>query len=260
MVHTVKIGYASSASARGRNSSSSRGPSSRNSIDSANLPEPFPRPQTPLEKKRDPATNIPPADYRNMHLLTAKVKSVLSGDSVILCAVDNPAKERILSLAYCTSPHLKRDADERWAYDSRDALRRLIVGRVVQFTILYTIPNTMREYGIIFMGDSRKLPEEMVKEGWLKLREDAGRKEDSPEATSQLDRLRYLEATARSLDKGLWGTTGGIYQVQHDMGDPQSFLAEYKGQTIDGLVERVLSGDRMLVRLIITPTKHIQGG
>jgi staphylococcal nuclease domain-containing protein 1 len=43
------------------------------------------------------------------------------------------------------------------------------------------------------------------------------------------------------------------------MGDPQTFLDTWKGKTVDGLVERVLSGDRMLVRLLISPTKHIQG-
>jgi staphylococcal nuclease domain-containing protein 1 len=42
------------------------------------------------------------------------------------------------------------------------------------------------------------------------------------------------------------------------MGNPQQFLDEWKGKTADGLVERVLSGNRMLLRLIISPTKHVQ--
>lgn len=53
--------------------------------------------------------------------------------------------------------------------------------------------------------------------------------------------------------------SGGRIEVQHDMGDTQTFLDTYKGKTLDALVERVLSGDRMLVRLLISPTKHIQG-
>lgn len=81
----------------------------------------------------------------------------------------------------------------------------MVVGKNIQFSVLYAIPNTKREYGVIFLNDGRRLPEEMVKDGWLKLREDAGRKEDSEEALQQLDKLRLLEATARSEDKGLWG-------------------------------------------------------
>jgi staphylococcal nuclease domain-containing protein 1 len=194
-----------------------------------------------------------------MVLNHAKVKSVLSGDSLVLAAVDNPDRERILSLAYCTSPHLKKEGDEPFAFEARDALRKMVVGKHVQFQVLYTIPNTKREYGVVFLNDGRRLPEMMVEEGWTKLRDDAGRKEDSEEARQQLDKLRVLEATARSEDKGLWQSSGARINVQHDMGDPTSFLEEWKGQTVDGLVERVLSGDRMLVRLILSPTEHIQG-
>lgn len=42
----------------------------------------------------------------------AKVKSVLSGDTLILASVNNPAQERTLSLAYVSAPRLKRDGDE----------------------------------------------------------------------------------------------------------------------------------------------------
>ncbi|KAG9237906.1 putative nuclease domain-containing protein 1 [Amylocarpus encephaloides] len=254
----IKIGFSSQQLNRTCVTSiSSR--TSELSYNIANLVVPFPRagsnPPAPPESF---LPNVPPARYENMVLNQAKVKSVLSGDSLILAAVDNPDRERILSLAYCTSPHLKKEGDEQWAFESRDALRKLAVGKHVQFQILYTIPNTKREYGIVFFNDGRRLPELMVEEGWLKLREDAGRKEDSEEALQQLDNLRLLEAKARADDKGLWQTSGGRINVQHDMGDSASFVEKWKGQSVDGLVERVLSGDRMLVRLILSPTEHIQ--
>lgn len=45
-----------------------------------------------------------------MPVLQAKVKSVLSGDTVVLT---NPkGQERILSLAYVSAPRLKREGDE----------------------------------------------------------------------------------------------------------------------------------------------------
>jgi staphylococcal nuclease domain-containing protein 1 len=240
----------------------------------ANIIEPFPASKQPSEteffppprikdrrSKRYPNSkpNVPPARYNtNMPASQAKVKSVMSGDTVVLASVTT-GKERQMSLAYCTSPHMKKDGDEQWAYESRDALRELLVGKLVHFNILYQIPNTKREYGIVFLQDGRRIPEEMLKAGWLKLREDAGRKEDSPEAVQQLDHLRLLEATAKSEEKGLWQPGGARIDVQHDMGDPKAFIEEWKGKTVDGLVERVLSGDRMVVRYILSPTKHCQG-
>jgi hypothetical protein len=44
--------------------------------------------------------------------LQARVKSVLSGDTLIMTRVENPKQERTLSLAYVSAPRLKRDGDE----------------------------------------------------------------------------------------------------------------------------------------------------
>lgn len=44
--------------------------------------------------------------------LEARVKSVLSGDTVVLSHVTNPGQERTLSLAYVSAPRLKREGDE----------------------------------------------------------------------------------------------------------------------------------------------------
>lgn len=42
----------------------------------------------------------------------AKVKSVLSGDTLILTAINNPRNERTLSLAYVSAPRMRRGDDE----------------------------------------------------------------------------------------------------------------------------------------------------
>lgn len=44
--------------------------------------------------------------------LEARVKSVLSGDTVVLSHVTNPGQERVLSLAYISAPRLRREGDE----------------------------------------------------------------------------------------------------------------------------------------------------
>jgi staphylococcal nuclease domain-containing protein 1 len=47
-----------------------------------------------------------------MPVLQAQVKSVLSGDTLILALPSDPTKERTLSLAYVTAPRLRREGDE----------------------------------------------------------------------------------------------------------------------------------------------------
>ncbi|PWI70131.1 transcription factor [Purpureocillium lilacinum] len=184
------------------------------------------------------------------------VKSVLSGDTLVLTSPNNPAAERTLSLAYVTAPHLRRDGDESFAFQSREYLRNLVVGKPVQCTIHYAVPSG-REFGTAKLKDGTELPDELVKAGWLKVREDAGRKEESEEILERLEKLRALESQAKGEGKGLWAGVGGIIELQNDLGGPE-FMKEWKGKTVDGIVERVLSGDRLLVRLLLSDKKHVQ--
>jgi len=187
----------------------------------------------------------------------AKVKSVLSGDTLVLTNPNNPKAERILSLAYVNAPHLKKEGDEPFAFQSREYLRELVVGKQIQCTVLYTVPSG-RDFGTALLSrEGPSLPDEAVKAGWLKVREEAGRKDDSEEVLERVETLRSLESSAKNDGKGLWSGAGGHIQVQNDLGGPE-FMNEWKGKTVDGIVERVLSGDRLLVRLLLSDKKHVQ--
>lgn len=261
-VRDIKIGHSVGYRALHRGSQNSHHlQNSSNSTRNANLPDPFPSAPPPVNTLSRPPryTPIPPARYDAMPLFSGKVKSALSGDTLILTSPNHPERERALSLAYCTAPRIKKEGDELGAFESRDTLRRLLVGKNVHFKVLYTTPNTQREYGIVMLGENGpRFPEYMVEQGWIKLREDAGRKEDTEEALQQISQLRVLEATARSENKGLWSPDLTHIDVHNDMGDPQKFLDTWKGKPIDAIVERVLSGDRLLVRLFATPNTHFQ--
>ncbi|KAK4137099.1 hypothetical protein BT67DRAFT_373469 [Trichocladium antarcticum] len=187
----------------------------------------------------------------------ANVKSVLSGDTLVLASPNNPAAERTLSLAFVAAPRLSKDGDEPFAFQSREFLRNLVVGKPVKFSVLYTIPNSGREYGTAALQDGTELPEAAVKAGWLKVREDAGRKEESQEVLDKLDNLRSLEALAKDELEGLWAGAGGFIEVQNDLGGPD-FMNVWKGKTVDGIVERIITGDRLLVRLLLSEKKHLQ--
>jgi staphylococcal nuclease domain-containing protein 1 len=47
-----------------------------------------------------------------MSLFEAKVKSVLSGDTVVLHKINDPKAERTLSLPFVSAPRLRREGDE----------------------------------------------------------------------------------------------------------------------------------------------------
>ncbi|ETI23329.1 hypothetical protein G647_05129 [Cladophialophora carrionii CBS 160.54] len=190
-----------------------------------------------------------------MALLQARVKSILSGDTMII--TNQKGAERTLSLAYISAPRLKREGDEPFAFQSREFIRELVLGKVIQFQILYAIPTTKREYGRVILPDGKELPNLIVQEGWAKVREDAGKKEDDEEALAYLDKLRSLESEAKSQGKGLWGK-GGQIENSSEVSDPNAFVEQHKGRKIEAVIERVLTGDRLIARLLLTPTKHIQ--
>ena len=135
----------------------------------------------------------------------------------------------------------------------------MTVGKVVQFMTLYTIPTpSKREYGSVLLQDGHKLPETAVAEGWLKLRDDAARKDDSEESRSLLETLELQEARAKAASKGIWSQEGGKLEISYEISDVPKFVEEWKGKSVDALVERVLSGDRLVVRFMLSPTKHLQ--
>lgn len=64
----------------------------------------------------------------------AKVKSVLSADTLVLTS-QSGKQERVLTLAYLQAPRIQ--ANEKYAFEAREILRTLLVGKQVKFWILY---------------------------------------------------------------------------------------------------------------------------
>ena len=105
----------------------------------------------------------------------------------------------------------------------------------MHFKVLYKIPTgANREYGIVSLPNKTQLPELAVTEGWVKIRDDAGRKDDSEEAAAILEKLQVVEARAKADSKGLWVETGGKIESSYELPDPKTFAEEWKGKAIDG--------------------------
>ena len=122
---------------------------------------------------------------------------------------------------------------------------------MVNFQILYTIPTgAKREYGLVSIPNGGpQVPDAALAEGWVKLRDDAGRKRDKDEGSEEseaqlLQRLAEIESKARSEGKGLWKEGGGggaawVETVHELSSDSQELVGEWKGKDVDGAFRRL---------------------
>ena len=94
----------------------------------------------------------------------------------------------------------------------------------------------------------------MVENGWAKVRDD--RKDDNETALTYLQKLRDLESQAKADSKGLWAKSDPIQSSP--AADAPALVSKYKGKSLDAVVEKVLTGDRLIVRLKLSPTEHVQ--
>lgn len=177
-----------------------------------------------------------------MPTYTAKVKSILSGDTLVLTALNNPASERQLSLAYVTAPRLS--SNELYGFQSREYLRNLLVNKQVQFKVLYVIND--REYGDVMSPVFSSLVQDCLTNGTVKLRDDASSKDSYDEYKVKFEEA---EQSARSTEKGVWSTKNKAIQVDAVLPDSVSFGTT--SANYPAIVERVISGDRLQIRAIL---------
>ncbi|GLB37511.1 putative tudor domain containing protein [Lyophyllum shimeji] len=192
--------------------------------------------------------------------LKAIVKSVISGDSLVLRGragpQGQPPKERVLHLADVTAPRpgTSTREDEPWAFESREFLRTFVVGKEVSFTSAHSLPSNddvPRDLGNAEIGGV-DLTSELLKNGWIKL------KEIKREPTDEDLRRRELENEAKAAGKGLWNPHGPQARaVHHTMPeDSLAFVNEWKGKSLDAIVEQVRDGTTLRVRLLMPDGEH----
>lgn len=96
--------------------------------------------------------------------------------------------------------------DEPFAFEARDFLRLLVVGKEVGFNISYTIPaanGPALEFGdLTITASNTDVGMEMVKSGWAKVKE--GRGKEGEELSERKTALKAAEEEARKSSAGLW--------------------------------------------------------
>lgn len=254
-------------------------------------------PAVPQEKgQQQQSTDRAPRkrEKREKQTGTGLVKSALSGDRLVIY-VDGPKqtvwrppeeKEIKLSNLKAPAPALKREQkpEEDWFWHSKDFLRKLAVGKRVEFQIDYA-PTTPggRVYGTVKLlpekGKSTEkvdLSQEVVAAGWANVSLPGGGKDDSTpqreETRSEyLSTLLDLLAEAKAKHIGMHANDPKVAKharirvekparirgPEDEEGDEEEAFfdatqayKEWRGQPLKGVVEHVHNGSMLRVLLL----------
>uniref|UniRef100_A0A1X7UNN1 Staphylococcal nuclease domain-containing protein 1 n=2 Tax=Amphimedon queenslandica TaxID=400682 RepID=A0A1X7UNN1_AMPQE len=199
------------------------------------------------------------------------IKMVLSGDMVVIRGQPRggPPPERTLALSYITAPKLGRmgrggggegasaetstsdTKDEPFAWHSREFLRKLLIGKEVQFAIDHKT-SSGREYGIIWTnkdGEKVNVAELMVIEGLVEVRQSNVR------PSEELTKLIQLESDAKVNGKGKWTkahSNDAVRKVNWSVDNVRQYADKYHGKQLEAVIEHVR--DACTVRAIVIPS------
>ncbi|KAF3629235.1 hypothetical protein FXO38_06792 [Capsicum annuum] len=192
--------------------------------------------------------------------LKGRVKAVPSGDSLVIMGNSKAEipPEKSITLGSLMAPRLARrgGVDEPFAWQSRDFLRKLCIGKEVTFKVEYTVPSIGREYGTVFLGD-KNVSMLVVSAGWAKVREQGQQKDANP----YLKPLQDAEEQAKQQGLGRWSRAPGASEASirnlppSAIGDASNFdamglLEQSKGKLIEAFVEQVRDGSTLRVYLL----------
>ncbi|KAE9608620.1 putative micrococcal nuclease [Lupinus albus] len=192
-----------------------------------------------------------------------RVKAVPSGDCLVIVALASskpgPLPEKTITLSSLIAPRLARrgGVDEPFAWESREFLRKLCIGKEVTFKVDYNVPSISRDFGSVFVGD-KNVALLVVSQGWTKVREQGQQK---GEASPYLAELLRLEEQAKQEGLGRWNKDPGASEASirnlppSAIGDSSNFdamglLAANKGAPMEAIVEQVRDGSTIRVYLL----------
>lgn len=177
--------------------------------------------------------------------LSAKVKNVLSGDTVVLVPTKTtqfPIPERTLTLQYVRGD----------SYMAKEYLRQLVIGKEIKFRVLFKLPTTGKEFGDILAPIFSSLIEHLVLKGMVKLKDNI--KADSEEEEDFIDNLRSLETKAQGEKVGVWETN---FSEPDAIPLSQNIIARSQKLPLTAVVEKVISGDRVIGRIYVNANQHV---
>lgn len=181
-------------------------------------------------------------------MMNAIVKSVTSGDSLILMGADasrGPPPEKLVSLSGIAAPRLgnKSTTDQPYAWASRDFLRRQTIGKRVSFQLEPQSGTTTRAFGSVYLEDGTSLAVMLAANGWGKVR---------PGAPPELvDAAAAAEAQGVGMHAPGSSSAPPIREVHYAGSfDPAEILQRFKGTPQAAIIEQVPNGSSLRVLLL----------
>ncbi|GJM85124.1 hypothetical protein PR202_ga01548 [Eleusine coracana subsp. coracana] len=193
--------------------------------------------------------------------LRGKVKAVTSGDCLLIMGSTKAEipPEKSITLSYLMAPRLARrgGVDEPFAWESREFLRKLCIGKEVTFRVDYTAPNIGREFGTVYLGD-KNVAYSVVSAGWARVKEQGPK---GGEQSPYLSELLRLEEVAKQQGLGRWSKEPGAAEesirdlppsaIGEASGfDAKGFAVANKGKSLEAIVEQVRDGSTVRVYLL----------
>ncbi|CAH8353909.1 unnamed protein product [Eruca vesicaria subsp. sativa] len=196
--------------------------------------------------------------------LKGRVKAVTSGDCLVVTALTHnragPPPEKTITLSSLLAPKLARRGgiDEAFAWESREYLRKLCIGKEVTFKVDYKVEAIGREFGSVYLGNEN-LAKLVVQNGWAKVRESGQQNQDK--VSPYIAELLQLEEMAKQEGFGRWSKVPGAAEASvrslppSAVGDSGNFdamglLAASKGKPMEAIVEQVRDGSTIRVYLL----------
>lgn len=180
-----------------------------------------------------------------VQILAAKVKNVLSGDTVVLVPTKTtqfPVPERTLTLQYVRGD----------SFEAKEFLRKLVIGKEIKFQVLFKMPTTGKEFGDIKAPIFSSLIEYLLQHGMVKLKDNI-RVEDDLEVEF-VDQLRKLELEAQNKKIGIWAPK---FQEPEIVPLSDEIIEKSQKRPLDTIVEKVISGDRIIGRVMVNKNQHV---
>uniref|UniRef100_A0A674A9B2 Staphylococcal nuclease domain-containing protein n=1 Tax=Salmo trutta TaxID=8032 RepID=A0A674A9B2_SALTR len=133
-----------------------------------------------------------------------------------------------------SQPDQKDTPDEPYAFQAREFLRKMLIGKEVCFTV--EVKTALgREYGMVYLGrdtTGENIAESLVNEGLATVRREGIRGNNPDQA-----RLCDLEDQAKASKKGMWTEGGGtntIRDLKYIIENPRNFVDSMHQKPADG--------------------------
>eukprot|EP00968_Pinguiococcus_pyrenoidosus_P020470 scaffold2405_cov211-Pinguiococcus_pyrenoidosus.AAC.4 len=151
-----------------------------------------------------------------------------------------------LTFSSLIAPKLPRPSDEgagdAFAWQSREYLRKLLLGKAVNFTIEYTVEAIKRSFGSVVISDTGDHVQKLVAaEGWCRVKENSREGEMSPVH----EELVMLSTAAQQDKRGVFQEPtpeNGAFVAVDRQPDTKTVFEELKGKTTRALVDYVSGG------------------